>query len=186
MIAVATNGRRLTVIYHEQNVSAVPDGFGVIVPTAELLMAAKSPINKTFDVVFQVGPIDSSDDKGKPITKTRIALKSAITVEVDAIEGKFPDYQKVIPPLKDRKHSGIASVQVNYLADYAKLAALLKPGKSNYHEITVSAVDPNSSVVVGLGVQECVCILMPMRTGSDDFTDRDWLSSAKPAKAKAA
>lgn len=167
IIAVSTDGHRLTVIYHEQDVSQVPsDWAGVILPREELERAAKFPLKAdkiTLDAAFIVGE--------------RITIRTAVTIECAAIEGKYPDYQRVIPPLRGRRHCGLATVNANYLADYAKLSALLKPnGRS---EITISSVDANSSIVVGIGVPECVCILMPLRgSPEEDLQDRAWLSGA--------
>jgi hypothetical protein len=171
IVAVAMDGHRLTAIYHEQDVSNLAADFaGVIIPTEELERACKFPVKRKGLTDLDIAII---------VEGIAVTLKSAITVECKAIEGKFPDYVRVVPKMTGRQHSGFATVNAGYLATYEKLAALLRPGNSTYRSITLSSTDANNSVVVGLGDPNVVCILMPMRGDFDDFSDRDWLGGAK-------
>lgn len=169
IIAVATDGHRLTVIYQEQDISQLAPDFGVILPREELERACKFPVKDK-----HIGMLDAA----LIVDGLKATVKTAITVECAPIDGKYPDYSRVIPPMKNREPSRI-SINADYVADYAKLQRALRPGKS-YVELTISTNGPNSSIVVEIGESDAVCILMPMPCESD-LTDREWLSSDKGA-----
>lgn len=158
-------------IYHEQDVAQVPANFEVIVPTAELLMAAKAPVK-----VKDVGELDVAI----AVEGAHVTLKSAITAECEAVEGKFPDYQRVIPPMANRKPSEL-HVNAAYMVDYLKLGQALGQRMVG---ISVSTNGESNAIVVDVGDNCAMCVIMPMRTGAD-FTDREWLASPATAKATA-
>jgi DNA polymerase III sliding clamp (beta) subunit (PCNA family) len=177
MLAVATDGHRMTVIFHAQDVAHVPENFGCIVPTEQLLQAAKAPIKAagTFlDVVISAAPGAEG--------KLAITLRSAVTVECDAIDGKFPDYQRVMPSLKGRKPSNTC-LNADYVADYAKLSRAL--GK-RIHQVAFSTSGEDNSVVISIGDPDVFCVCMPMR-GDLPESSPFWMDPpAKVATRKAA
>lgn len=182
MIAVATDGHRLTVIYHKQDVTGVADGFECIAPRVELEQAAKAPVKgKGFvlDVAFSVErkertmTADESHPGATVVSPLVVTMKSSVTVEAQAIEGKFPDFQKVIPPFANRTPSAI-TCSAEYLADYHKLAQAL--GKKHC-AVTLSTNGETNSVLVDIGEIDVVSVLMPMRGEATDV-DRDWLKGS--------
>lgn len=140
ILAVSTDGHRMTLIFHAQDVSTLPDGFNVIVPRDELATAAKNPVKagRSFelDLVFQVEQITTTDATGtEHVYPVTVSIKGSVSVECKAIDGKYPDWQRVIPstfgPIEvrgykcDEPAESYACIDAAYLGDYAKAAKAL-------------------------------------------------------------
>lgn len=179
MLAVSTDGHRLAVIYHAQDVLAVPDDFQVIVPGAELAQAAKAQKYCDVSITVQDG---------------KVALAYGATLECPAIEGKFPDWTKVVPDMSRpvtvpvctnaRGNTEFYGFNAEYLADFGKAANLLNASKSSGIRLRTHE---GASAIVEISNSEFIGILMPMTMtwGGIEPESHDWMTAPEPLKVAA-
>jgi hypothetical protein len=169
ILAVSTDGHRLAAVYHAQDdVSQLPD-FAVIVPRDELATAAKNPIKShgELDLVFMVE--QTTDETG---IITTVEIRGAVSLKCGAVEGKYPDYQRVIPRTfgtidsrtPQETEAGAATygcIDATYLGDYAKVAKALG---GRYTGISFTQGAGGSAFLVNLfGQPDFVSVVMAMR-----------------------
>lgn len=198
MLAVATDGHRLTVLREgralEGNNAAmmpIPREFAVIVDRDQLAQAIKAHGTAALDLIFQVNP---PAEKGSTARKVRILANGGGSVfEAKEIEGKFPAWEAVIPrefgPIEVREHGGedakvepYACLDASYLADYAKAAKALG---LQFTGISFAQGKNSASFVVNLqGAPDFISVLMSMR--GDAPTRPDWLDEPKAEELREA
>jgi DNA polymerase-3 subunit beta len=188
VVAVATDGHRLTAIYEETALQGLgvdpetsepiqaPESFEIIIEGDALARAAKAHKVAGVPLVFQVGEKPEEGPR-----KVRILVDGGSTViECAEIEGKFPDFQRVIPPhvhRDPRREFAVAGFNAAYMADYLKLSKALTPGANATHGIIVYS-NGDSSAVVDIGHEDALCVLMPMRMG--DVSRWEWYYGPEP------
>lgn len=168
IMAVSTDGHRLAAIYHAQDVSELPD-FSVIVPRDELATVTKSAAKES-DLVFTLEQTRTTDTTGvEHVSPMAIEIRGAVSVKCNAVDGKFPDYQRVIPRKfgaiqvveKGQPAAAYACIDSTYLGDYAKAAKALG---SRYMGISFAQADGGASFLVNLFDQpDFVSVVMSMR-----------------------
>ena len=104
------------------------------------------------------------------------------TTDSVIIDGKFPDWHRVI---KDSRKRAIGWYDSAYLADFAKVVKFLKNDNGKGHCVTLRANDKNSAATVHFaGIDYAFGILMPIRTDIDNPSLPAW-SVAGPFKKAA-
>lgn len=199
MLAVATDGHRLAAVSHEQDVSAIPDDFQVIIPRDELDKAAKNPCKAgrlEIDMAIRVEQTRTTDSTGvehaSPVT---VEIRSAVTVSCPAVDGKYPDWQRVMPVTfapaidarlsereEDRGPVAFASFNAAYLGDYAKAAKALGSRATN---ISFAQSESMGSHLVTIpGQSDFVSVLMGVRGDAPELPT--WIQRPEPEEMKKA
>lgn len=197
MLAVSTDGHRLTVI-HEANpnmaevpeggpaktLDPLPEGFAIIIGREQLASAVKAHTSR--DVPSLILHVEEGDPvkvkaDAAPITGPRkvriLANVGASVFEGREIEGKYPDWQKVIP--RGVRVPSNVCVNSSYLADYHKAQRAL--GSSSMAGISLSTNGADSSVLVDICNVDFLSVLMPMRGDGSEGLPK-WIDPpAKPA-----
>lgn len=196
MLAVATDGHRLTVI-HDANANdvegdALPKEFGVIIGRDQLAAALKAHGTAGMPLIFNVEAI--ADQAALGARKVRILANGGASVTEDReIEGKYPDWEKIIPAtfgaievrekMSDApdKVEAYACIDAAYLGDYAKAAKALG---ANYTGISFAQGANGGPFLVRVADQtDFVSVLMSMRGYAP--TRPDWLDVPTVAEVAA-
>lgn len=196
MLAVSTDGHRLTVVFHEQDVSEVPDAVQVIVPRDELTTAAKNPVKAgrsiELEAQFTVSQERTTDEHGtEHVHPVKVRIQSAVLLECQAIDGRYPDFQKVIPRA-DRKgprfgvkdvdgETGNCGLNAAYLADYLKAAKAL--GLKNECIRMRQRVDGYANLIGLSGCADFISVLMPAREEPPELPE--WMAPREEMKEAA-
>jgi DNA polymerase-3 subunit beta len=170
-LLVATDGHRLTIIRcHKEECDDAPNGTNFILPwdtmTAAFVKATAKCRMGDFIVNY---PDDASACE-------EVALVSAAGRQiVKLIDGKFPDWQRVVPskpaPLTNISFDG------RYLADYVK--ALKALGRPRWYSTSLAFHGDGNSVLVSIGDPDFISVLMPMT--ADIAVLPEWLNPTEPA-----
>lgn len=175
---VANDGRRLVEITRPTKLDGEefnPDDFPVIpnfepkqdhdfiIPTMEALKVAKQiPKGKRTKAILKNAVIEQNG-------RVRIAstdLGSAIITDINPIEGKYPEYQQVIPQGKLKHRVG---VNPKYLMEICQLADKFQ---SEYYKIMVLEFNDNGGIKLTTKNddtgQEFTAIVMPMSLKEED------------------
>jgi DNA polymerase-3 subunit beta len=148
---VATNGHILGIENLTQNL--VNTGAGSLIIPSDIIKALK-PVGKNFDIV-QIKQIDAGhweiDNYGTKIT-------------FSSIEGKFPDYARVVSGAKTTGQS--AQYNADYLATFLKAAKLLTGAKTPDIEIMQNG---HSAALVNItGLASFIGVIMPTKGKTGD------------------
>ena len=148
---VATNGHILGIENLTQNL--VNTGAGSLIIPSDIIKALK-PVNKNADIV-QIKQIDAGyweiDNYGTKITFC-------------AIEGKFPDYARVVSGAKTTGQA--AQYNADYLATFLKSAKLLTGAKSPDIEIMQNG---HSAALINItGLASFIGVIMPTKGKTGD------------------
>ncbi len=164
-LIVATDGHRLVAALDE-NGSFDDDGLTVQTIIAfgpETLRAAKLVKNLEQPVIIDVqSALDVHVTLG---VLQGTELGNQTTNDSKTIDGRFPDWQRVI---KDSRKRAIGWYSSKYLADFAKVAKFLNYQGSYDRAITLRADNKNSAAAVHFGgIDYAFGMLMPMRIDDD-------------------
>lgn len=153
---IATDGNRILVCRLPED-----SGLQVIIPTREIkvaLMLVEKVFNE-FDETIEI----TTDHIGK--------------VSYKPIEGKYPDFKRLIPkPFEGGMINGLA-VNAAYMADYAKIGEIIN-GKRSYRAVYLkqSTANKNTSILVHIdGCNDFFSLIMPMRIDESTCIP-DWLA----------
>lgn len=152
---VGTDGVRMAVV---SVISAAPFEGSFIVSTDSVkhLLALFGKANKVEELIFERTP------KGFAVTSTSSTYTPAL------VDGKFPDYRRVVPPASRAEGFMPALDALQLAAACTALAPLTLKYKNNVPMITQAAGATESVVVrppsIGvLGIESAFVILMPIR-----------------------
>jgi hypothetical protein len=181
MVAVSTDGHRLSAIYSDErecepDATELPESFAIIVPADVIANACKAHKSRTVSVLlFEIQPADGTADAARLVTIGANAGESQFSAR--EVEGRFPDWQKVIPPKdrrviplcasvyrdKRRRHNPAEPYGINatYLADFGKLAGILRGPRATPGLILRTHAD--DSIIVDVGTPDALCVVMPLR-----------------------
>jgi DNA polymerase-3 subunit beta len=149
---VATDGHRLLAVpVAADDVESATDG-QYIIPR---------------DVLDAVKPVKISRGDTLPITievvDTRITITGATTATSPTVDGRFPDWRRVMPT----SASGIpAQYQPEYLGDWGKVAALL--GAKGKGVTAVIHHNGTGAALVTFPISPAIGVVMPCRLGATD------------------
>lgn len=133
---VATDGHRMTICRLEQDT-----GLNVIVPRDDI-EAAIALHNKR---------------KGKAVLEIDVTTDRIGDIFYQPIDGKFPEWQKVVPKDHDKMEVNSVGFNARYMAEYVKAGAIL--GSGSY--ISMRQSKESAVFVVNIGQPEFLCLLMP-------------------------
>lgn len=176
-VFVATDGARMLVVRAEPLVSTLPPGCYVI-PRA--MLEAVKPVKLgrgqgdapvTLTVLAPVAGTDTG----------RAELVGATTASAPLVDGRFPDWRRVVPS----NLTGIASqFNTDYLADFGTVARLLAGAKrsdggcfptfAHAGDIGGRKGDHGAALVTFPRSPDAFGVLMPMRTDSPPTAAPDW------------
>ena len=148
---VATNGHVMGIMNgaHENEVSA-----SFIIPIDAIKML--KPANKADMVSITI----ERDGTGQ-VLRGAINVLGGASVNFTAVDGKFPDYVRVIP---DKVTGEVAQFNPDYIADFKKAYKLLGAKTFHIHH------NGHGGAIVDFARDDFLGILMPMRTGAEGLT----------------
>lgn len=173
-LLVTTDGHRLLVIHDENGECSKP---AIISTNKAMLSACQPPKGKLGTPHFL-----TMDDAGI------VSVGYYRSPRADTINGTYPEWRKVVPKKPEPKEGeaatdrvlGFSSFNSKYIAEFAKIAALLTGEPTSTIRLLPSGSDP--ALVLFPRSKFAFGILMPMRT--DDVRDVPaWMS--EPPKAPA-
>lgn len=158
---VGCDGHRLTVAYDCDGILEGDDGHGVIMRLPSAFIAAcrvKAGRSPDLHVIAQ----DKRVSVGTDFDAQHDAAEIYVMPGNPWVEGKFPDWHRVLPVWADLKPGFATEVDPRYLADYA---ALGKSGGVRFWQ-----AQPSDPVVVQHTAHpELLSIVMPRRTDQRDL-----------------
>lgn len=161
---VGCDGNRLMVAYDANGMIANDDGQGIIIKAPPAFLAAclarSGKGRLPLDVLITGNRLSVAPGWGGMFRDTEVYVAPGLPF----IEGKFPDWRKIMPDFSKLKPGIGNAVQGRYLADYAKVVSRDKWGSS---AVRFWQETSGSPVVVQIpSYPELVGVLMPM---SDDL-----------------
>lgn len=155
VVAVATDGHRMIALYStSEKGEAAPEEFEVIVPRESLELMLKASPRVYSVAVFKVEPQEG--DKPARITFPVVGLTC------DAIEGKYPDWQRIVPAQggKEELLPADLGISAEYLGDYAKVCKAL--GRRAAPAISLIKSGEYNAIRVDIGDPDVVSVVMPI------------------------
>lgn len=174
-VAVATDGRWMLIArwieqsWKDHPLGTAPvDGFNVIVPTSNLIEAAKLPPKREHKEILKDVVIDEyepGDNMTTVIFRASNSNGDKSIHEATILEGKFPKWRDVIPD----KNDTVVRIAVNpkFLADALKAVADMGCG-SGYSTVVLEFRDSNRPLVVRAHADdvEVTAVIMPIKLES--------------------
>ena len=198
MVTVGCDGHRCTVLhnpgYDLGGVDSdagypvdIPQNFGVIVDRDTLAQAIKAHTSRDISVLcFQVEGEETLSAEGWAGTGKRtvriLANGGAAKIESAEVEGKYPDWQRIIPPASGKPEGETPAFNAEYIADYAKLGKLLSESRHPVPTFRALVRGPNDSIVVDVGQSNALCVVMPMRDSGPAHQEWFYGPQIKPAE----
>lgn len=99
---------------------------------------------------------------------TEITLRSGTKIPYQPIDGRFPDYTRILPPTE--REAGEPILDSQYVADFTKVAQLLTGIKGS--PVLFSPGGAKEAVLVRFTTAEAVGVVMPMLRGELPDFDR--------------
>lgn len=158
---VATNGHRLAVIYDPEGGIAGDEGRGVIMRvTPDLVRACRAPNRGITKMVLAAGlRVSVAPD----FNMEHSELETYIMPGRPWVEGKYPDWRRVLPNFENLKPGAMGAVNAQYIKDYDVIAG------DKYGAIKFWSADENSAVIVQIiNKPNFLSIIMPMRADGND------------------
>ncbi len=156
---VGCDGHRLTAAYDREGILEGDDGHGVIMRLPSAFVSACKARSPVPLLVVADGKRVSV---GIDFDQEHDRLETYVMPGNPWVEGKFPDWHRVLPAWADLKPGFSTEVDPRYLADYA---ALSKSGGVRFWQ-----AQPSDPVVVQHTAHpELLSILMPRRTDQHDL-----------------
>ncbi len=183
-IMVGTDGHRMILMHDKAGTCEAPVIIRAVTPSPMMSACTKSAMGSGFGEVkliltadnsLLIGPagIDANDPEA-------VAMRPTYRGPEDPrIDGKYPDFRRVIPPAEELTPGLPGAYNGSYLADFCKLAKLID---SRYSGMKFYQKEPNgetNSIVVRCpSNDDFIGILMPMRDAKNVSAIPDWLKSA--------
>jgi len=80
---------------------------------------------------------------------------------IEVIDGRFPDYKRIIPKIKAEEHTSVIGFNTEYLSDVLKVGKIINP---KYPSVKIlMPMDSTSPAVFEFWNKEALAVVMPMR-----------------------
>lgn len=150
---VATNGHILGIENLTQNL--VNTGAGSVIIPSDIIKALK-PVSKNADIVQVKQIANPYGSSAKYWEIDNYGVKTTFA----GIEGKFPDYARVVSGAKTTGQS--AQYNPDYLATFLKAAKLLT-GQKSFIEIEIMQNGHSSALINIIGLASFIGVIMPTK-----------------------
>lgn len=166
---VATNGHQMAVVYDADGAIVGDDGRGVILRIpAEMVSASRKRAMRSHSlmVIVSGSRVSLNNDFNLEHTDTEVYVMPGRPY----IDGKYPDWRRVLPEFDKLKRGIAADVNIRYLDSFNRVSIAM--GGDRYGSPAAFwQEEPHKAVLVQLvNVPEFLGIIMPMHGASDDAT----------------